>query len=434
MTDLKASIPYVSPVWPHLLETIIVRGEGAYIWDQTGRRYLDFTSGIGVTNTGHCHPRVVAAIREQAGRILHLQANVAHHEPMLRLSAALREVVPPELNSFFFTNSGAEAIEAAVKLARHATGRPNIIAFQRGFHGRTVGTMSLTSSKTIYRVRYQPLMPGVFFAPYAYCYRCPKAEANSDRYGFDRCCGWALEQVRFLLKSQTAPEETAAILVEPVLGEGGYVVPPVSFLRGLREICDEHNILLILDEVQSGIGRTGRFFALEHFGVVPDVLVMAKGLASGLPLSGLAARRELMDRWQPGSHGGTYGGNAVACAAAEATVRVLQEEGLVENAARLGETLLARLRAFQDRYPGLGDVRGLGLMVGVEFVVPGGRTPDKNRTKAIQRACLEAGLLLLTCGTDENVIRWIPPLVITEQELEEALNIFERALDSVVNT
>jgi 4-aminobutyrate aminotransferase len=211
-------------------------------------------------------------------------------------------------------------------------------------------------------------------------------------------------------------------------------VPPVSFLRGLREICDEHNILLILDEVQSGIGRTGRFFALEHFGVVPDVLVMAKGLASGLPLSGLAARRELMDRWQPGSHGGTYGGNVVACAAAEATVRVIQEEGLVENAARLGETLLARLKAFQDRYPGLGDVRGLGLMVGVEFVVPGGRTPDKNRTKAIQHACLKAGLLLLTCGTDENIIRWIPPLIITEHELEEALNIFEGALDSVVNT
>jgi 4-aminobutyrate aminotransferase len=434
MTDLKASIPHVSSIWPHLLETIIVRGEGAYLWDQAGRRYLDFTSGIGVTNTGHCHPRVVAAIREQAGRILHLQANVAYHEPMLRLIAALREVIPPELDAFFFTNSGAEAVEAAVKLARHATGRTNIIAFQRGFHGRTVGTMSLTSSKTIYRVRYQPLMPGVFFAPYAYCYRCPKAEANPEQYAFDRCCGWALEQVRFLLKSQTAPEETAAILVEPVLGEGGYVVPPASFLRGLREICDEHDMLLILDEVQSGLGRTGRFFALEHFGVVPDVLVMAKGLASGLPLSGIAARREFMDRWQPGSHGGTYGGNVVACAAAEATVRVLQEEGLVENAARLGEKLLVRLRALQDPYPGLGDVRGLGLMMGVEFVVPGGRTPDKNRTKAIQRACMEAGLLLLTCGTDENVIRWIPPLIITEQELEEALNIFERALDGVVNT
>jgi len=434
MTDLVTFIPQVSSIWPHLLETIIVRGEGAYLWDQAGRRYLDFTSGIGVTNTGHCHPRVVAAIREQAGHILHLQANLAHHEPMLRLIATLRQVVPPELDAFFFTNSGAEAVEAAVKLARHATGRTNIIAFQRGFHGRTVATMSLTSSKTIYRVGYQPLMPGVFFAPYAYCYRCPKAEANPAQYGLDRCCGWALEQVRFLLQSQTAPEETAAILVEPVLGEGGYVVPPASFLRGLREICEEHDILLVIDEVQSGFGRTGRFFAMEHFGVVPNILVMAKGLASGLPLSGIAAQRELMDRWQPGSHGGTYGGNVVACAAAEATVRVLQEEGLVENAARLGEKLLARLQVLQDHYPGLGDVRGLGLMIGVEFVVPGGHTPDKDRTKAVQRACLEAGLLLLTCGTDDNVIRWIPPLVISEEQLEEALNIFERALDSVVKT
>jgi len=435
MSELKAFIPNVSSVWTHLLDKVLVRGEGSYVWDQDGRRYLDFTSGIGVVNTGHCHPRVVEAVREQAGRALHLQANVGYaHEPMLRLIAALREVAPLELDTFFFSNSGAEAVEAAVKLARHATRRTNIIAFQRGFHGRTVGTMSLTSSKTVYRVGYQPLMAGVFFAPYGYCYRCPKMEANPERYGSNCNCDWPLEQVRFLLKSQTAPEETAAVLVEPVLGEGGYVVPPVSFLRGLREICDEYDMLFILDEVQSGFGRTGRFFALEHFGVTPDIMVMAKGLASGLPLSGIAARRELMDRWESGSHGGTYGGNVVACAAAEATVRVLQEEGLVENAACLGETLLARLRALQDCYPSLGDVRGLGLMVGVEFVVPGGRTPDQDRAKAVQQVCRESGLLLLTCGTEGNIIRWIPPLIIGEQELEEALGIFEGALGSVVKT
>jgi len=431
MTDPKAS---VAPVWTHLVDKVLVRGEGAYVWDEDGQRYLDFTSGIGVTNTGHCHPRVVEAVRAQAGRALHLQANIGYvHEPMLRLIAALRNVVPPELDTFFFSNSGAEAVEAAVKLARHATKRQNIIAFQRGFHGRTVGTMSLTSSKTVYRIGYQPLMAGVFFAPYAYCYRCPKVENGQGPHGPNNCCDWPLEQVHFLLKSQTAPEETAAILVEPVLGEGGYVVPPASFLRGLREICDEHAILLIMDEVQSGFGRTGRFFALEHFGVVPDILVMAKGLASGLPLSGIAARRELMDRWQKGAHGGTYGGNVVACAAAEATIQVLQD-GVVENAARLGEKLLARLKALQERYPGLGDVRGLGLMVGVEFVVPGGRTPDTDRAKAVQRSCVEEGLLLLTCGTENNVIRWIPPLIIGDQELEEALGIFERALDGVVNT
>lgn len=431
-TALDASIPNVSSVWTHLLDTIITHGEGPYLWDHGGRRYLDFTSGIGVTNTGHSHPRVVEAVREQAARALHLQANLAHHEPMLRLIAALREVVPAELDTFFFSNSGAEAVEAAVKLARQATGRTNVIAFQRSFHGRTVGTMSLTSSKTIYRRRYQPLMSGVFFAPYAYCYRCPKAEANPQQYGVDRCCDWPLEQVRFLLKSQTAPEETAAILVEPVLGEGGYVVPPASFLRGLQEICGEYGILLIMDEVQSGFGRTGRFFALEHFDVVPDILVMAKGMASGLPLSGIAASRELMDRWQPGSHGGTYGGNVLACAAAEATVRVLQEEGLVGNAARLGKRLVDRLQALRGRYPMLGDVRGVGLMVGTEFVVPGTRTPDKDRAKAVQQACREMSLLLLTCGTDENVIRWIPPLVIGQQELSEALDIFESAVDSVI--
>ena len=433
MTEPNPSIANVSPVWSHLLDKVIVRGEGAYLWDQEGRRYLDFTCGIGVTNTGHCHPRVVEAIREQAGRILHLQANIAHHEPMLRLIAALKQVVPPELDSYFFSNSGAEAVEAAIKLARHATRRANVIAFQRGFHGRTIATMSLTSSKTIYRAGYQPMMAGVFFAPYAYCYRCPKAEANPD-YTPNGCCDWPLEQVRFLLKSQTAPDETAAILVEPVQGEGGYIVPPANFLRGLREICNEHGIMLILDEIQSGFGRTGRLFAFEHVGVTPDILVIAKGLASGMPLSGIVARREIMERWPVGAHGGTYGGNAVACAAAEATIATLLEEGLVENAARMGKELLTRLQALQSRYPGVGDVRGLGLMVGVEFVVPGSRTPDKDRTKAVQRACKEAGLLLLTCGTDDNVIRWMPPLIIGERELEAGLRIFEAALESVVNS
>ncbi len=432
--NLEDYIPNLSSILPKMIKTIIVRGEGTYIWDQAGRRYLDFTSGIGVTNTGHCHPRVVAAVREQAGRILHVQGNIAYQEPTLRLIAALRKVVPPEMDAFFFANGGAEAVEASIKLARYATGRPNIIAFQRSFHGRTLGTMSLTSSRTIFRSGYQPLMPGVFFTPYAYCYRCPKAEANPAKYGFNKDCDWALEQVRFLLKSQTAPEETAAILVEPVLGEGGYVVPPVRFLRGLREICDEYSMLLILDEVQSGFGRTGRFFALEHFGIIPDILVMAKGIASGLPLSGIAARSEIMNRWKTGSHGNTYGGNPLACAAGEATIRVLQEEKLVENADRLGENLLARLNKLKDRYQSIGDVRGLGLMVGVEFVVPGGRTPDQKKAKAIKQACLEAGLMLLTCGTDDNIIRWIPPLIINKQDLDEALSIFESALDKTVNT
>lgn len=434
MNNLESYIPYVSKIWPHLLETVIVRGEGTYIWDQAGRRYLDFTSGIGVANTGYCHPRVVTAIREQAGRLLHLQANTAYHEPMLLLIGALREVIPSELNAFFFTNSGAEAVEAALKLARHATGRTNIIAFQRSFHGRTVGTMSLTSSKTIYRLRYQPLMPGVFFSPYAYCYRCPMAEANPEQFGFDKGCDWALEQVNFLLKSQTAPEETAAILVEPVLGEGGYIVPPAHFLQGLREICNKHDILLVLDEVQTGFGRTGRFFAFEHFDIIPDVLVLGKGLASGLPLSAVLARSEVMDHWKPGSHGGTYGGNVLSCAASEATIRVLREEKLLENSARLGTKLMDRLNSLKKSHPCIGDVRGLGLMVGVEFVVPGGKNPDGKKAKTIQKLCLKEGLILLTCGTEDNVIRWIPPLIINENHLEEGLDIFEQALKGAADS
>ena len=431
MTDLKEYIPNVSTAIPHLMDKIMVRGEGSYIWDQDGRRYLDFTSGIGVTNTGHCHPRVVAAIRQQAGLFLHAQQNVAHHEPMLRLIKALREVLPPNLDTFFFANSGAEAVEASVKFARQFTNKTNIIAFQGAFHGRTAGAMSLTASKTIYRSGYQPLMPGVFFAPYAYCYRCPKAEANPQQYGFDRDCNWAIEQVRFLLKSQTSPEETAAILVEPVIGEGGYIVPPQRFIQGLRQLCNEHNLLLIMDEIQSGFGRTGRFFAFEHFNIVPDILIVSKALASGMPLSSVVTRRELMNRTKAGSHGGTFGGNAIACAAAEATVQVLREERLVENADRLGQILLLRLKAIQERHPSIGDIRGLGLMVGVEFVIPNSRTPDADKTKKVQKACLEEGLVLLTCGTYDNIIRWIPPLIIKDKELEEALNIFNKVMERI---
>jgi len=429
MSDLKEFSRHLSKAVPQLLDAIIVRGEGPYVWDDNDRRYLDFISGIGVTNTGHCHPRVVEAVREQAKLMLHCQQNMAFHKPMLRLMEALREVVPDELSSFYFTNSGAEAVEGAVKLARQATGKTNIIAFQRSFHGRTIGTMSLTASKTIYRNGYQPLMPGVFFAPFAYCYRCPKAEANPKDFGFDKDCTWMLDELRFLLRSQTAPEETAAMLIEPVLGEGGYVIPPARFLQGLREICDEHGILLIVDEIQCGFARTGRFFAFEHFGIIPDMIIMAKGLASGMPVSCVAARSELIEKSPPGSHGGTYGGNIVACAAAEASIRVYLEEKLAENAENLGKKLLARLESIKKRFPSIGDVRGLGLMAGVEFVTEDGHSPDKAKAKAVQKACIEDGLLILTCGTDDNVIRWIPPLIIQESHLDEGLAIFEKALE-----
>lgn len=418
-TTLSESAQYLSPVWTHLSEIAVERAEGCYMYDADGRQYLDFTSGIGVTNTGHCHPRVVRAIQEQAAKLLHGQANVVFSPSLIRLVEELRSVVPDHLDGFFFSNSGAEAVEGAVKLARQITGRTNVIVFQGSFHGRTSQTMAMTTSKTIYRVGYQPLAAGVFVAPFPYSYR----------YGWDEetTTDFCLNELEYLLLSQTAPRETAAVVIEPVLGEGGYVVPPARFMRGLREICDRHELLLIADEVQSGFGRTGRFFAMEHFEIQPDILIMAKGLASGMPMSGIAAPLELMRRWIPGSHGGTYGGNPVAAAAAAATVQVIRDEGLVANAANRGRQLMDGLEELQSRYPVIGEVRGLGLMVGVELSEPNSHKPFPEIAKSIQNACLERDLLLLTCGTYGNVIRWIPPLIATEQQINDGLTIFEAA-------
>ncbi|MEW5985210.1 MAG: aminotransferase class III-fold pyridoxal phosphate-dependent enzyme [Chloroflexota bacterium] len=418
-----SALQHLSPVWPRLANVVIERGEGCYLYDSDGVAYLDFTSGIGVTNTGHSHPQVVAAIQAQAARLLHGQLNIVTTAPILRLVEALTTVVPPGLDSFFFSNSGAEAVEAAVKLARQATDKPNIIVFQGSFHGRTNQAMAMTTSKTIYRSGYQPLAAGVFVAPFPYSYR----------YGWDddTTTDFCLREFDFLLHSQTAASETAAVVIEPVLGEGGYVVPPAAFLAGLRERCDRYGLLLILDEIQSGFGRTGKFFALEHFNLRPDILVMAKGLASGLPMSAIAAPTDLMRKWTPGSHGGTYGGNPVTAAAATATIEVLRDEGLVENAAERGRQLLDGLQELQGRYPFLGDVRGLGLMVGVEIGVPG-RGPDPEMTKRIQQECLAKNLLLLTCGTYANVIRWVPPLVVSERQINEGLTIFEEAMEEIL--
>ncbi|MEW6231901.1 MAG: aminotransferase class III-fold pyridoxal phosphate-dependent enzyme [Chloroflexota bacterium] len=428
----------LAPVWARYTDLLVERGEGAYLIDPQGKRYLDFTCGIGVTNTGHCHPTVVAAVQEQAARLLHGQVNIVYHRPLLDLVKGLSPLVPPGLDTFFFSNSGAEAVEGAVKLARYVTGRPVIITLERGFHGRTTGALALTSSKSKYRAHYSPLMAGVHFAPFAYCYRCPLWEgyekpgqcssvAFQSPQRVESCDLWCLGKLRELFETQIGPDEVATILAEPVLGEGGYVVPPASFYRGLRQVCDEIGALLIADEVQTGIGRTGKFFAVEHFGVVPDILVMAKGLASGLPLSGIAAPRRLMEKWPPGAHGGTFGGNPVACAAAEATIKVIQQEGLLSNALRQGERLLTGLRALQPSHPVLGDVRGLGLMVGVEFITPKG-APNPERVKQVREACLQRGLVLITCGPQDQVIRFVPPLIVNEEQIAQALEIFEAAL------
>jgi len=365
----------------------------------------------------------VEAIREQAGLFLHAQANIVIHQPLLQLVAELRMIVHPSIDGFFFSNSGAEALEGAVKLARAATGRPNIIVFQGSFHGRTAGTMALTTSKTIYRAGFQPLPAGVFVAPYPYAYKLGMNEAQATEY-----CLNALQE---LLLSQTSPAETAAILIEPVLGEGGYVVPPAEFLKGLRELCDKTGILLIFDEVQSGFGRTGKWFAQEHSGVIPDIMTVAKGIASGLPLSGVFSRLDLMKKWQTGSHGGTFGGNAVACAAGVATIRAMRDEDMPGNAARRGVQLMTGLCKLQEEFPIIGDVRGLGLMIGSEFTSDG-KPADKTLVKAVVHACEERGLLLLTCGTYDNVIRWIPPLVVSEPQIADSLGIFGEALKETI--
>lgn len=417
------TLQMLSPVWSHLTTMQPVDAGGIYLYDAQGNQYIDFTSGIGVANTGHCHPRIVKAIQEQAQKLIFAQMNIVISPAALALAEALDAVTPEPINSFFFSNSGAEAVEGAVKLARHATQRRNVIVFQGSFHGRTAQTMAMTTAKTIYSYDYQPLPSAIYVAPFPYSYYYDWDE--------DSTVDFCLKQLDLLFKTQSPAEKTAAIFIEPVLGEGGYVPVPERFLQALRQICDEHGILLILDEVQSGFGRTGKFFAFEHAEIIPDVIVMAKGLGSGMPISAIASRQELMEKWKTGTHGGTYGGgNAVVLAAACETVKVIQEENLVENAEEVGAYLQEKLRELQAEYPIIGDVRGRGMMIATEFTRDG--KADKDSAKAIAKTCIENRLLLLTCGPYENVIRWIPPLITTKVQIDSALAIFEAALKPVM--
>lgn len=425
MTNIfEENISHMSPVWTRIFPIQSERAEGSYIYAEDGRKYLDFTCGIGVTNTGHCHPKVVEAIRDQAGKFLHAQANIIVHQPMMQLIEELRTIVPPSIDGFFFSNSGAEAVEGAVKLARNATGKNAVIVFSGSFHGRTAGTMALTTSKTVYKMGPQLLPSGVYVAPYPYAYRLGMGE--------EQACQFALEAVEELLASQIAPSDVAAILIETVLGEGGYVPPPAGFLKGLREICNKHGILLILDEIQSGFGRTGAWFAFEHYAVEPDIITAAKGIASGLPLSGVFSNLDLMKKWPGGSHGGTYGGNAVACAAAVATIQAMREENMLENAQQRGIQLQTGLRKLQEEYPQIGDVRGPGLMIGSEFESDGKYKNAKPLVKEIIHAAEERGLLLLSCGTYDSTVRWIPPLNVTEGQVNDALAIFADSLNATL--
>ena len=411
---------HITPAWSRIFNFVAERAEGSYIYTEDGKKLLDFTSGIGVTNTGHCHPKVVEAIREQAGLFLHAQINIVVHKPMLQLIEELRKVLPASIDSFYFANSGAEAVENAVKIAKLATGRQNVIVFNGSFHGRTHAAMALTTSKTIYRSGFAPLPSGIYVSPFPYAFNMGMSEEQASQY--------ALGQLEYLLASQTSPKETAAILIETILGEGGYIAPPVSFMKGLREMCDKHGIMLILDEVQSGFGRTGKWFAFEHYDILPDIMTVAKGIASGMPLSGVFTRTDIMKKLETGSIGGTYGGNAISCAAGAATIRAMREEKMIENAAEKGIQLMTGLRKLQEDYPQIGDVRGKGLMVGTEFIVDGSQVKAKQLVKDVIHSAEEKGMLLLSCGTYDNTLRWIPPLNVTTEQINDGLRIFADSL------
>ncbi|MBA2632484.1 MAG: aspartate aminotransferase family protein [Chloroflexi bacterium] len=420
---LRAGIP---PVWARYTDLVVERASGSWIETTDGERYLDYTCGIGVTNTGHAHPRVVAAIVEQARQGIHLQQNIVYHQPGLELHRRLPERYPnPRADTaygLFLSNSGAEAVEAAMKLAKRATRRTSFICFRGGFHGRTHGAMSLTSSSVKYRAHFEPLVGGVHFAPYPYPLRMGGADAALDA---------TMAAIDELFATVVAPDDVAAFVVEPVLGEGGYVIPPDGFLPALREVADRHGILLAVDEVQSGYARTGRFFATEWTDASPDIVIMAKGIASGLPLSGILAPRSLLDQLAPGSHGGTYGGNAVACAAALATLDVIDEERLAERAHRLGERMLSSLRERAADHRSVAEVRGRGLMLALEFADGDRLTPRPDLARALLAEAMARNVLLLSCGTHGQAVRIIPPLVTTDDEVDLAVAVIGDSLAAI---
>ncbi|KAK0472048.1 acetylornithine aminotransferase [Armillaria novae-zelandiae] len=426
-----------------ITEGIVAQGRGSYVDFQDGRHMLDFTSGIGVTNLGHCHPKVSKAAADQCMNIVHAQCGIAFHEPYLQLIERLLPLMPhPSLDSFFFWNSGSEAIECAIKMARIATGRPNIISMQGGYHGRTFGAMAVTRSKTIYSEGVAPLMPGTFSIPFPFWHQFGASPSISE----SELTSKSLYQLEILLAQQTAPRDTAALIIEPVLGEGGYVPAPNEFLQGLREICDKHDILLIIDEVQSGFCRTGSWFAIEPSGVRPDILISAKGLANGFPLSAIISRKEITDLLKPGSMGGTYAGNPVSCAAAVAVADAMREEKILDNVNERSKqifTELNTLKADPEIAPYILDVRGRGLMVAIEFAssasvgnkydVVTSETEKVGLASRVAKKCIEKGMLILTTSMYE-VVRFIPPLNINEEEMAKGCKIFAEAVKEVIKT
>jgi len=424
--DLAAiADPNLTPVLGRYFERSWSHGIGHRLYDTDGKAYLDFANGIAVSALGHRHPAVTRAIHEQVDRLIVPTGAIGFSEPVVRLAVELAATFPAALDTVMFLNSGSEAIEAALKLARRTTGRAGIVAFRGGFHGRTFGAASVTSSALNYRAGYEPLLPGVHLLPFPAAYR----DYGGDEDRSTDACLAALEE---LVRTTIPAEAIASILIEPVQGEGGYYPAPVRFLQALREFSTAHGIVLIADEVQTGYGRTGRMWSFEHAGIVPDVVCVAKAIANGLPLSAIVSGRELQVRWGRSAHGSTYGGNPVACAAALAVLATIQSENLVENAASRGAELTRGLEAIAAEDPRIGDIRGPGLMIGIELVKDRAtHVPDGDLATALMAGCADAGLLVLTCGRDHNVIRLIPPLDVSPSEVGEALRIFDRTLASL---
>jgi len=405
-------------------KVVAVKGEGCWVEGDDGRRYLDFSCGTVVTNIGHCPPRVVAAARAQLERLIH-SGCVFYYDSLVKLAEELTSITPGDIDMFFFSNGGGEAVEGALKLARYTTRRGGVICFRGAFHGRTLAAVSVTSSKVHYREGYAPLLPSVYRTPYPYCYRCPMGQKEG------KCSLECFQYLERMLEQDIPPSDIGAVLIESVLGEGGYVVPPTSYMERLRELCDRHEFILIFDEVQSGMGRTGRWFASEHFGIVPDIICIAKGIASGFPLSCFGASKKLMGKWPPGAHGTTFGGNPVSCAAAVATIETIREDKLLERCQELNPWVMERLKKLQEKYPVIGDIRGLGYMIGIELVHED-KKPAPELVTRLLKLCLEEGLVLINCGTWGNVIRFIPPLIATREELEKGLTILENAFQRLI--
>jgi 4-aminobutyrate aminotransferase / (S)-3-amino-2-methylpropionate transaminase / 5-aminovalerate transaminase len=419
---------YVARGASNLVPTFAARGKGALIEDVDGNRFIDFAGGIGVLNVGHAHPEVVEAIKGQVERFLHTCFHVMMYEPYIDLAQRLTEITPGDFpKKALLVNSGAEAVENSVKIARYATGRPAVFSFDFGFHGRTALTMALTGKVRPYKYGFGPLASEVYHAPSPYCYRCPAGREASN------CQMECLGMLKQAFNSRVAPDKVAAVIIEPVQGEGGFIVIPPDYMRALRELCSQHGILLIIDEVQSAFGRTGKMFATEHSGVEPDLLVLAKSLGAGVPLSAVVGRTEIMDAPHVGGLGGTYGGNPVGCVAALKVIEIMQRDNLPSQGAAIGELVYSRLKAMQERYPLIGDVRGLGAMVAMELVRDRKtKEPADMEATAVAQGAFKRGLVLLKAGMFDNVLRVLVPLVAEESQLQEGLDILEASIQAAV--